>query len=267
MRFRDKPQLQERLAAEYVLGTLAGGARRRFEAWMRDDATLRRTVGDWEAHLNPLASALPEVRPDTRVWQAVAARIAPRGAAAATGASAAAASTGNASLWNSLAFWRGWGLAASAAAAALLVFVGVRPPQVVERVQLVEREVEKPMRVSDGANPWQPSYVATLKDKDGKTMLMIYVGRSSDELWVKYEGDNMPKDASLELWGLDANGQPKSLGLIKESGKNMIKLPDMAEKSVASFKKLAVSMEPMGGSKLGTPTGPVMYSGDCHTFW
>lgn len=260
MRYRDKPDLKERLASEYVLGTLSGRARRRFEAWMREDADLRRTVAEWGTRLNPLTAALPDVAPHARVWNAVAARIAPKGVGEAPGA----AST---SVWDSLAFWRGLGLAASGLAAALLVFVGVRPPQIVERVQVVEREVEKPMRVSDGANPWQPSYVATLKDKDGKTMLMIYVGRKSDELWVKYEGDNMPKDASLELWGLDTNGQPKSLGLIKETGKNMIKLPDMAEKSVATYKTLAVSMEPMGGSKMGTPTGPVMYKGDCYNFW
>lgn len=260
MRYRDKPELKDRLASEYVLGTLAGRARRRFEAWMIEDADLRRTVAEWGTRLNPLTAALPDRAPHARVWHAVATRIAARGM---SGAAAAV----KPSLWDSLAFWRGLGLSASGLAAALLVFVGVRPPQTIERVQTVEREVEKPMRVSDGANPWQPSYVATLKDKGGKTMLMIYVGRKSDELWVKYEGDDMPKDASLELWGLDMNGQPKSLGLIKATGKNMIKLPDMAEKSVASYKTLAVSMEPMGGSKMGTPTGPVMYQGDCHTFW
>jgi anti-sigma-K factor RskA len=158
-------------------------------------------------------------------------------------------------------------LAAAGLAATLAVFVGIRPPQIVERERIVERMVEKPIRVSDGANPWQPSYIATLRDKDGKTMLMLYVGRNSDELWMKYEGDSMPTDASLELWGLDAAGQPKSLGLIKNSGSNLVKLPAMADKSVASFKRLAVSMEPIGGSKIGTPTGPVMYQGECQTFW
>lgn len=258
MNYRDKPELIDRLASEYVLGTLSGRARRRFAAWMVNDAALRRTVGEWESRLTPMAAAIAEARPNPRVWQGVAAAIAP---------TIISRPAQRSSFWDNLAFWRGFGLSASGIAAALMVFIGVRPPEIVEKVQIVERTVEKPVRVSDGANPWQPSFVATLKDKDGKTMLMIYVGRNSDELWVKYEGDNMPKDASLELWGLDDKGQPKSLGLIKESGKNMMKLPDMADKSVAAFKKLAVSMEPMGGSKVGVPTGPVMYSGDCQTFW
>ena len=257
MKYRDKPELIERLTAEYVLGTLHGGARRRFAAWLTDDAALRRTVTEWDARLNPMVAAVTPVPPPPRVWDRVAAGIAPK----------PLAPVAHARFWDSLAFWRSFGLAASGVAAALAVFIGVRPPQVVERVQIVERTVEKPVRVSDGANPWQPSYVATLKDRDGKTMLMLYVGRNSDELWVKYEADSMPKDASLELWGLDSAGQPKSLGLIKSNGSNMLKLPAMADASVASFRKMAVSMEPMGGSKTGTPTGPVMYQGDCYMFW
>ena len=98
-------------------------------------------------------------------------------------------------------------------------------------------------------------------------MLMIYAGRQAGEMWVKFMGDSMPTDASLELWGLDMNGNPKSLGIVKNTGKNMIKLPDIADKSLHDYKKLAVSMEPMGGSKMGHPTGPVMYSGDCMTMW
>ena len=257
MKYRDKPELIERLAAEHVLGTLHGGARRRFAGWLADDAALRRTVAEWEARLNPLAAAVAAVPPPHRVWERVAALIAPKPAATAA----------QTRFWDSLAFWRSFGLAASGVAAMLAVFIGLRPPQIVERVQIVERTVEKPMRVSDGANPWQPSYVATLKDREGKTMLMLYVGRNSDELWVKYEGDSMPKDASLELWGLDSAGQPKSLGLIKKNGSHMMKLPAMADASVAGIKKMAVSMEPMGGSQTGTPTGPVMYQGDCHMFW
>jgi anti-sigma-K factor RskA len=257
MKYRDKPELIDRLAAEYVLGTLAGGARRRFAAWLDCDAALRMTVSDWESRLTPLSAVIAAVNPPDRVWQGIAAAIKPSAAAAAP----------RISLWENLAFWRSFGLAASGLAAALAVFVGIRPPQIVERERIVERVVEKPIRVSDGANPWQPSYIATLRDKDGKAMLMLYVGRNSDELWMKYEGDSMPTDASLELWGLDAAGQPKSLGLIKNNGSNMVKLPAMADKAVASFKKLAVSMEPVGGSKIGTPTGPVMYQGECQTFW
>jgi len=256
MNYRNKPELIDRLAAEYVLGTLTGGARRRFAAWLANDAALRRSVGEWEARLTPMAAAVREIAPPKALWPKIAHDIAPTPAAGALP-----------SWWESLAFWRGFGLSAAAVAAGLLVFIGMRPPQIVERVQVVERQVEKPMRVSDGANPWQPSYVATLADGSGKTMLMVYIGRKSDELWIKYEGDAMPADASLQLWGMDQTGQPKSLGLIKAKGKTVMKLPVIADKAIAGYKALAVSMEPMGGSTTGVPTGPVVLKGNCYTFW
>jgi anti-sigma-K factor RskA len=262
MQYRNKPELREALAAEYVLGTLHGGARRRFDAWLKNDAALRMQVNEWESRLTPMAAAIHEVAPPDQLWSRVSAAIAMK--PALTKGSGKVAS---ASLWESLAFWRGLGLAASGVAGALAVFVGIRPPEIVERVQVVERVVERVTRVADGTMPHQPSYVAALKDGKGQTMFMIYAGRQAGEMWVKFMGDTVPTDASLELWGLDMNGNPKSLGIVKNTGKNMIKLPDVADKSLHDYKKLAVSMEPMGGSKMGHPTGPVMYSGDCMTMW
>ena len=258
MEYRNKPQLRDALAAEYVLGTLAGGARRRFDAWLKQDAALRITVNEWETRLTPMAAAIEAVQPPERVWQRVSTAIA---------LTAAPTKASGASLWENLAFWRGFGLTAATGFAALMVFVGVRPPEIVERIKVVEKIVERAVLVADGSAAHHPSYVAALKDAKGNTMLMIYAGRKAGEMWVKFMGDSMPADASLELWGLDMHGNPKSLGLVKAMGKNMIKLPDIADKSLGDYKKLAVSMEPMGGSKMGKPSGPVMYSGDCMTVW
>ena len=41
MNLQNNPSLMDQLAASYALGTLRGGARRRFEALARDNATLR----------------------------------------------------------------------------------------------------------------------------------------------------------------------------------------------------------------------------------
>ena len=75
MRYRDKPELQERLAAEYVLGTLRGRARIRFEDWARNDAAVRLRVEAWQARLSPLTETIAPVRPPRRVWKGIEARI------------------------------------------------------------------------------------------------------------------------------------------------------------------------------------------------
>jgi len=75
MDYHRNPELIERLAAEYVLGTLRGPARLRLARLMREDATVAHAVRGWEARLTPMASALREVRPHRRVWSAIEARL------------------------------------------------------------------------------------------------------------------------------------------------------------------------------------------------
>ena len=53
----------EHLAAEYVLGTLQGAARRRFDRLITDRADVRFSVWRWERHLNGFASGLEPHKP------------------------------------------------------------------------------------------------------------------------------------------------------------------------------------------------------------
>ena len=68
-------ELVDRLAAEYVLGTLRGRARRRFERWL-----VSPQVGDivkgWEARLAGLEPRLDRVTPPAAVWRGIEARLA-----------------------------------------------------------------------------------------------------------------------------------------------------------------------------------------------
>src|ERR1700722_2811650 len=70
-RRRPDPQLIERLAAEFVLGTLRGGARLRFGRWIATDATVAGAVRRWEDRLAPLAARVPRIAPSPHVWQAI----------------------------------------------------------------------------------------------------------------------------------------------------------------------------------------------------
>jgi len=68
--------LKHALAADFVLGTMRGRARRRFEAMAAEDGELSRIRGQWEAFLTPLAERVAPVAPPSRVWKAIEARIA-----------------------------------------------------------------------------------------------------------------------------------------------------------------------------------------------
>ncbi|HSD43710.1 MAG TPA: anti-sigma factor [Burkholderiales bacterium] len=263
MRYRNKPELQDRLAAEYVLGTLRGRARLRFQSWMREDAALRRTVAEWEQRLAPLAAAVAEVAPPRRVWKAIEARIGPTAAArpapAAAPAQPAAPRAMGGGFWENLTFWRGWGLVATGCAAALIGALALQKPEVVEVP--VEKLVER--------TGMQPSYVAVLRDKAGKAVFVAYAGRKSDELWVKRIGiEAEPPEHGYELWGLygKEGAAPKLLGMLPKDDKGTIRLAAVADESLKDFPALAITLEPARGSG-GAPTGPVVASGDCFKFW
>jgi hypothetical protein len=71
----DDRNLRDALAAEYVLGTLAGAARARFERLLARDPDLADHVRAWEQRLGALVAALPPVPPPDRVRRAIEARL------------------------------------------------------------------------------------------------------------------------------------------------------------------------------------------------
>ena len=248
MQYRNNSVLQDKLAAEYVLGTLRGRARLRFQSWMREDAALRMRVAEWEMWLTPMTEAIPELKPHTRVWKAIRARVSP-GPDAKHG------------VWSSLNFWRNWGLAVSSFAVALIATLAVRP----DLVNFMDADVV--------AKSMQPSYVAILHatgPNEEELMFMAYAARKSDQLWVKRMAlKDEAASHSYELWGMPtkAGEAPISLGLIPAGQKGTMQLAAVADKSLAQFPQLAISIEPAGGSKTGVPTGPVIAKGDCFKFW
>jgi anti-sigma-K factor RskA len=71
---RDEPENLDLVAAEYVLGTLTGAARRRFERQLARDPFAARRVRAWEDRFAPLALRLTPVAPGPGVWAAIARR-------------------------------------------------------------------------------------------------------------------------------------------------------------------------------------------------
>jgi anti-sigma-K factor RskA len=236
MKITNNPELVSRLASEYVLGTLRGGARRRFAQMMQSDAALRHAVTAWEQHLTPLAEHIPAVNPPKRVWNNIESRISGGASARATQARTEATPT-TGGFWSSLTFWRGLGFAATSLAAVLLAFI---------------------LRTSPAANT-EPMMMAVLEDKGEARMIVEqpksgYLMVKMVKPWVGGE------DKSMELWVIPKDGAPRSLGLVNDTGETKLAKPDM-DIRLTDGTVFALSKEPKGGSPTGAPTGMVLCKG------
>ena len=232
-RIRHNDNLREKLASEYVIGTLRGGARRRFETWLRDDAALRRSVAEWQDRLHPMAEFAPAVQPPPQVWQAIEKRL-------DLGRVGPARHSFWRRLLEDLRFWRGLGIASTALATILVAVLLVRQP--------------------DTALP-NTSYVAMLADANAQPVALITGDAQHRRLTVKLVAQqDIAADKSLELWAVPKQGAPRSLGLVAVSGSVTLPLPENATPD--SIPVLAISLEPKGGSpNPNGPTGPVLFKG------
>ncbi|NRR30001.1 anti-sigma factor [Oxalobacteraceae bacterium] len=229
MNYRDNAALRDKLAAEYALGTLKGGARRRFEGLLHNDAALRRLTAEWQDRLVPMAEFAGTQTPPRQLWKRIEQRLGLQPAAPAW------------QFWrnDSLNFWRGLG-AMSSALAMLLVVV------------LLNRAPEAP----------SIDYVASLSDDKAQTALLLTADRRHGALQVQLVSTApVAADKTLQLWVVPKQGNPRSLGVLPASASVRLALNEGALSSDVAL--LAVSLEPKGGSPdPNGPTGPILYKGN-----
>ncbi|WP_341912211.1 anti-sigma factor [Polaromonas sp. YR568] len=244
-----QPELLEHLASSYVLGTLTGGARRRFERLQRDRADVRGLVTQWETRLGQLAVSVPAQQPSPQLWKAIAARTQP----AATAAAANASPRG----------WLGWlkpagvglgGLAAGVIAASVLFVTA--PGLFMTSDQIAMRTGEK----------LPQSYVGLLTDAQGNGKLLVSSLRHGKTLTVKVIGPiTAPASGTLVLWAVPASGPAFALGPVPASGSAVSLLPDTSEKLLSKVSKLVVTLETSPAAV--SPSATVLFSGNCAKLW
>ena len=228
MRYQN-PELRDRLAAEYVLGTLSGRARSRFQLLLKYDAELRRHVSAWETRLMPLAELAPEITPPARVWRAIEARIQGRQA--------------RAGFWGNLGWWRGLAAVSTAFVIVLATLLVTREP------------AEEPITT-----------VTVLADSKSQPAMVVSWPQAAprrQQLKIKMLAQpQLPPGRSFELWMLPGGqAAPVSLGVISADATQTLRLAAAASQMLDSIQGMAVSVEPAGGSPTGAPTGPVIWSG------
>ena len=219
------PKLLDELAAQYALGTLRGGARRRFQRICRQDRTALAAVRRWEDHLVDLAATITPEQPSAAVWQKIQQRLGHGSARTRSGVFG----------WFTRTQW------AMAASVALLAGV-------VAWWTLVA--------------PQATQLVATIADQQQTQLWRIEAPQERQELQV-VASTALPQDAqhAYELWALpkQPGAAPVSLGLMPQAGKRALQLNAAQRLALAGADKVAISLEPVGGSPTGAPTGPVLF--------
>jgi len=240
MKYTD-PTLRDMLASEYVLGTLTGRARVRFEKLMGQDAQLRHLVSIWEQRLAVLHEGVEPIAPSNKVWSGIQVRL---GLASTKGTSANLNLFSG--LWQSLQFWRGLSVVATTAAIVLSVyFTAYQQPTVLVK-----------------------QYVSVITNAQQQASWLAKADLSNQQVVIKVVNEQtLPLDKAYELWMLpDGGAAPVSMGLLSPDKDKTIIISKTVITQLKSAKGLAVSLEPSGGSPTGAPTGPVLYQGKLVNF-
>jgi anti-sigma-K factor RskA len=223
----ERPELLDRLAADYVLGLLRHRGRARFERLCAAFLPAQRARQAWEDLLLPLSLGA-SVAPRTGLWPQI------RDAIETLNEDGRVAFSPKPS--RDARRWRWVALAAGVVAIAFLL----------GRLTFWN------------APAWQP--VAVLAPANAAPLWRLE--RSSDASKIHLRAVTpitLNAANSYELWILPSGkGNPVSLGLLPRRGDvERVLTPAQRALLLAAF-QVAVSLEPVGGSPTGLPTGPVI---------
>jgi anti-sigma-K factor RskA len=252
MNLGQHPELLDRLASAYALGTLRGGARRRFETLAREQPVVRAAALVWQgrvAGMNELQTPHP---PAAAVWSRIDNLVRADEEMATMAAARAAPTQPVASgWWRNLALWRGASAAgALATVLAVVTAVGLRD-DLGGQIGALQAQL---------ASAPQVEYVAVLNDDQASAAMLVTFDPVNNRLTLQRVGGfQEASDKSLQLWALPPSGGPRSLGVL---GQDRLLQLAAGESDVREVPTLAISLEPKGGVPSETgPTGPVLFKG------
>jgi anti-sigma-K factor RskA len=225
MKYEDR-ELLDQLAGEYVVGTMRGRVRRRFERICANNPQAQSAVQRWEDRLVGMLKDVRAEQPAPQVWDGIERRLKLR-------------STGNEQSTQSLFAWLfgHWSRAALAGVAALSIGIGVYLQTALQTESIgVFAEAQR-------GDIWRVN-----STRDGDTLVVEAA-----------QGVTPDAQHSYELWALPEGGAPVSLGLLPQSGRATLALNSAQQAALRGAGKIAVSLEPVGGSPTGAPTGPVLH--------
>src|SRR6516165_10313238 len=219
----DSFSADEMLAAEYALGVLAGTEREAATRRVARERAFAALVAKWEERLAPWAAEIPELAPPPQVWERIAEAL-PRAPGQRAG------------FWQSLVFWRSFGIVSALAAACLAVLLYL------------------------SAGSQQAALVASIEG-GGERIFVAAVDVKRAAIAVVPASYRPDRTRVPELWLIPSGGKPLPLGVLPADRPTQIAIPSAFADQAKRGAVLAVSLEPPGGSPTGQPSGPVIGSG------
>ena len=212
------------LIGEYIIGALRGRARRRFERALREEPAVALRLRTLQQEFTPRYSERIAQTPPAGGWQRLEREL--------------NLSQYRVPWYSRVSILRAWAFGATAALVLGIALIALRAPTEATLTPIAQLALK-------GA---PPSVTAALS-RDGST-LQLRAERPIVAGPLR----------SYELWLIPEGGAPISLAVLGQID-GTLRLPAAQVGRLRAGAQLAISVEPIGGSPTGAPTGPVILSG------
>lgn len=212
------------LAAEFALGLLDEAEAAAVQVRARTDGPLSLRIAWWRDQLAPLVGEVATPAP-AGVWKKIEAQL-----------------PGNDNVDTLIQRWRAAAIAAMSVAAALLLFIAIRP---LPAPMIVEPAIPMPM-------------MAALSGKND--VVAISYDATQGRLTVAPTTLD-PGKGDAELWVIPDDGKPRSLGVVNAKQPGQYSVPEAVRLFIQPGATLAISQEAKGGSVTGQPAGTIVATG------
>jgi anti-sigma-K factor RskA len=223
------------LAAEYVLGTLSREERQSVVERRMVNKELNRAIEAWESRFGPWIDTVAPVAPSPNLYNKIRAQV----GLAQNVVSLKLREQQNARRADR---WRNAFAGATAIAAALVGVLGYR--ETFKRSEATQ-------------------YVAVLNAGKDLPAFLLTVDTRTNMAVITAVNAPVQSDKTYQVWMVsDEMPKPKSLGMVNKPGEmQLMPMRSGKEMNLLMNASFAVSVEPMGGSPTGAPTGPVLFTG------
>lgn len=235
------------LAGEYALGLLEGDELATARHRVLAERDFAQAVEWWAMQFGPIAEASGSAQPSEDVWRGVVARLPDEGSVSGSPAPLPSAPPEQKlPLGSALGFTL---LGGAIAAALAFVFLDI------------PRGAQPPVPIETSAPERSPLLIAQLSDEDAGRSLAAIVDEQRGDISLAIDGFSPEAGQAPELWVIPADGVPRSLGYIPQSGDFARQLTDAELGLLNDGASLAVTFEEDSGAPHEEPTPPILVAG------